>query len=651
MPVSAVDPLTTSAPSSTAKTSDGGDPDIVASPTPAPVSTPEVDQPEQTAKASVKPGLGLSDPSQPTLSPAQGDIPEQSSNSGDEADGTRSEVPDPGSVPIGVPLDIFNNPSIPSASHATPQDANGQPPITTIIAQHAATLLPPSIVIGTATLIQGGSPVTVSGTFVSLAPSGVVVASKIIPLPRSQQAIATIANSPLIYHPHAVAIAGDVLTPGALPKTLPGGAVVSIDSSGVVVASKPLSLPQSKPITTKMMGHGLTLLPHAIVISGITHTSGGSPITLSGMVMTIGPSSLSFGSQVIPFDQLYHVSAISTQDFVSDTAHTASGITLHGSRISVDSDGNLVIDQTTLTPGNPGITLGGTSISVAADHALVLDGTTLTAAGSSVTVAGMPVSENADGDLVIDGTTLLPGSDTLPVGSTPISVASNDEIIFDETTLKAGDHAATIGGVTISLAPNGHLVLDGTTLIPGSSGVTIDGRPFSVASDGNLVIDGNAMFPGSRTSSYGTRAMSLATNGHLLIEGTTLMPGGQGAILSGIMVSVAPDGGLVLAGTTLTPGGAVVTIDGRPISAAADGSIVIDGSTLRPGATFAAFGASTTVDGGLGALIYGAFGDRPTATSSTCNLPTALAFQGRATVASVQVFTIVMMVIASISVS
>ena len=581
IPVSAVDPLTTSVSSTTTKLHDDGDPDIVRFPTPAPISRAELDQPKQTAEVSVKPSPGASRPSQPTLR-ADGNIPEQGSNDGGQAGGTRPEGPDPECFPNGMPLDLFDGPGILIASHADLRNPNGQPPITTIIAQHAATLLPHFMVIGTATLTQDATPVTVSGTVVSLAQSSVVIASKTIPLPKAQQAITTIADRPLIYHPHAVIIAGDMLTPDALPKTLRDGAVVSVNSSDVIVAPKPLSLPQSKLIITKLMGHDFTLLPHAVAISGNTHTSGGSPITLFGMTMTVGLSSLSIESQIIPFNQLYPDSTVLTQKSESDSAHTVSGVTLHESIMFLDSDSNPVDDATAFTSGNPGITLDGTSISVAPDHALVLDldGTTLTAAGSSGTVAGMPFSMNPDGDLVIGGTTLI---------------------------------------------------LEGQP-------VTVDSIPFSVASDGDLIVDGMTLFPGTASSSD-TIAMSLASKGR-----TTLTPGGQGATWSGISIFMAPDGDLVIAGTSLVSGGAPVTINGTPISAAADGRIVIESSTLRPGSTPGAgnlaASESSTLDGGLDALIA-------SGVSRTDNSSTALALEGRATRASVDVFAILTIVAVS----
>ena len=642
VPVSAVDPLITSAPASTARDNQGAHPGLVGGSTPAPASTPGLHQPEQTATKSTKPGLVAGTHGHSTLLPAQSHLPNEGSNGGGAVGGSnnaQSEVSDPGSgndpggdLP-GVPLDPFNNPGIPSASHVVLHDPNGQAPVTTNIAGHPAAILPHSIEIGTTTLRQGGQPITVSGTVLSLGSSAVVIASKTVRLPQSQQAIATIAGSPLIFHPHAVAIAGDVLTPGASPKTLSDGVVVSVDPSSVFASPKPLALPQSKPTVTKFLGHDMTLLPHAVVFSGTTHTSGGLPFTLSGISMSVGPSSLSIGSQIIPFAQLQHVGSIPTQKPDPISGHTGGGVILPGSQISVDSDGNVVIDGTTLKPGNPGMTLDGHSISVAPGQALVIDGSTLTPGGSAITLDDIPVSRNPNGDLVVAGTTLLPGSNSVQFGSTPISVGSNGGIVIDGTTLKPGGPAATIQGFTISVAPNGDPVLDGTTLIPGGSAVTVDGTPFSVASNGNLVVDGTTIIPSSPTTFSDNILMSLASNGALVVAGTTLIPGGHGATLGDISVSVAPDGDLVLAGTTLTPGGPVVTINGRIVSVAADGSLVIGGSTLRseatpkatPAATTSVVSASTSSSDGLGALITGAFGDGPAVASSTVTSSKSLA--------------------------
>ena len=597
----------------------------------------------------------------PTDIPAQGDPPMEGSNDGG-AVGV-SSIPhskasdtgpggDPSNKLPGTPLNPFNHPGLPSASHAILQDPNGQPPITTNIAGHTAGILPHSIEIGTITLTQGEPSTTVSGTVLSLGSSSIVIASKTIQLPKSQQAITTIAGRPLIYHPHAVVIAGDRITPGAFPKTLPNGAVVSIDPYGVVAALKPMALPQSNSIVTKFLGHDMTLLPHAVVFSGTTLTSGGSPLTLSGMPIAVGSSSLSIGSQIIPFDQLYHVSTIAAQKPVPVSGHTASGVTLSGSRISLDSFGNVVIDGTTLKPGNPGMTLDRHSISVAPGQTLVFDGSTLTPGGNAMTLEDMPVSMNDNGDLVVAGSTLLPGSDVVQFGKFPISMASNGNIFIDRITMKAGGHAETIKGVTISVAPNGDPVLDGTTLLPGVSAVTVDGKPFSMASNGNLVIDGTTIIPGNRDTLLGHIATSPAVNGALVIAGTTLMPGGQGATMKGMSISVAPDGDLVISGSTLTPGAPAVTVEGRPVFVASDGNLVIDGSTLRLGATTgaanSAIDVSTLSSDGLGALIVGAFGDVSTVASVTGNSSTAPAFQGKATSAAAPFVLITTVVLASV---
>ena len=655
-------PITTSVPSSTARNTQGEDPGLVGGPTPFPASASKLHQPEQTVTKSTKPGLVAGTHSYPTHLPAQGDLPNEGSN-GEGAVGdsnnAQSRVFDTGSgndlgggLP-GIPLDPFNNPG---ASHTVLQDPNGQAAVPTNIAGHPATILPHSIEIGPTTLRQGGPPMTVSGTVLSLGSSAVVIASKTVQLPQSQQAIATIAGTPLVYHPNAVAIAGDMLTPGASPKTLSDGVVVSVDASSVVAAPKPLALPQSKPTVTKFLGHDMTLLPHAVVISGTTLTPGGSPFTLSGMTMTVGPSSLSLGSQVLPFSALQHLTAIPTQKPDPISGHTAGGVTLHGSRISVDSNGNVVIDGTTLKPGNPDMTLDGHSISVAPGQSLVFDGSTLTPGGSAMTLDDMPVSMNPNGDLVVAGTTLSPESDAVQIGSTPISVAPNGGIVIGGTTLKAGGPAATVKGSTISVAPNGDPVLDGTTLIPGGSPMTVDGTPFSVASDGDLVVDGTTLLPSSNATFSGNVPISLASNGALIIAGTTLNPGGDGAALGDMSVSVAPDGDLVLAGTILIPGGAVVTINGRTVSVAPDGSVVIDGSTLRlratpgvtPGAATSATGTSTSSTGGLGALITGAFGDRPTVASSTSTSSKSRAAEGKTTSAIEKKFIIIMVVLLSV---
>lgn len=361
-----------------------------------------------------------------------------------------------------VLLDPFSNMGIPSTSHANALDPENNSLKITNIVGNEATFLPDAIVIGGSTLKKGDSPVTFAGIVVSLAPTAMMIGSKTLPLPHTQQVITTIAGSPLIYHPHAVAIAGKTVTPGSSPKTF-SEAVVAIDSSGVIVDPKPLALPQTKRIVTTVAGHEMTLLPQAIAIDGTTLTPDGPPFTVAGMAMTLGPSSLLIGSQVIPFSQLDGVSTSTSQEHLIASNDEATSIGRHRPSISIISDGKIVFGGSRLSPGAAGMIVDGTSVSVLSGGKVILNGTILIPGGAEMTIDGIRINVASDGNLVVDGTTLKPEAAILStddVSAMTTTPNTNTTPKIPITTSNAGLGAPTMdsfGGKPIIASPStGH---------------------------------------------------------------------------------------------------------------------------------------------------------------------------------------------------
>ena len=345
----------------------------------------------------------------------------------------------PASDLFHLALDPFNNIGITSTLHAYALKPNDYSPKTTNNLGNEATFLPDALVIGSSTLEMGSSPVTISGIAVSLASTAMVIGSKTLPLPPTQQVVTSIAGSQLIYHPPAVAIKGKTLTPGYLLKTL-SEAVEATDSSGHLdyVTTLP---PQEHPVTSNPRATGLGRPRPSIAIN-----SDGN--------IVIGPSTLSPG---------------------------ATGRTIHEVSISEAPDHHLVLRGTTLFPGGNNITVDGMLVTVATDGAIVVDGATLHLGG-----AGVPFGSTAsNGDLRTDGSTFSPGGHRMLVDGMPISIASGGEIILDGTTLTSGGAEMTFDGSPISVASDGSLLLGGTTLNPEAFiPATHDGTTVPVNPDG-----------------------------------------------------------------------------------------------------------------------------------------------------------------------
>lgn len=643
VPVSAMGPDTTVDPHSATDAPNPQGSGSPVSPTPEPVQTPVLDQPKPTATQKTKPGSSNGYSSLQIPVPTQGSSPENDIST----DGDPVGVPGAGHPETIEPSshgDSSGNSA--DAGGTDPKDSSGRPPFLTSIAGHAATHLPGVIVIGSTTLAEGNLPLTISGTVVSLISTALIAASETLPLPTEVGIITSIAGNPVTFVPNAVAIVGTTLTPGGAPLSLPD-TVVSMGSSAIFVAPSPLPLPHSEQAFTDVAGSRATLLSDAVVFAGTTLRPGDPPFTLSGFAMSVDSSFLMMGTKTVPFPQSRHetsqnadaavtavagfgqdhditlgeavtheipmslatngdlimgdttlqrggaaasidgtlMSLMSNGNLVLDGTTLGRGgaaVTVHGTAFSVAADGRMVVDSTTLEPGGPGITKGGTATLSAFHNALVVDGTTLKPGASGMTMDGMSVSLLPDRRLVLNGTTLTPGGAAITFHGTPISLALNGDPVFDGATLTPGGTGKTIAGMSLSVAPDGNIVIDGTTLRPDVFVTASHELSISMASNGYPVVDGITLTPGAPDMTVNGVSVSLATNGNLVIDGTTIRPGGPYMTLHGMPISLASDGYPVIDGTTLTPGGVGVTIAGMQMSLASDGNIIADGTTIRP---------------------------------------------------------------------
>ncbi|CAF9919219.1 MAG: hypothetical protein HETSPECPRED_003977 [Heterodermia speciosa] len=661
--VSAMDPDTTIDPHSTTGAPDPQESGSAASPTPAPVQTPVLDQPKPTATPKTNPGNTHGYSSLHLPVPTQGSSPEDDTST----NGKPVDVPSnahPETIQPSSHGDNSGNGADPGGTD--PTDGSGKPSTITSIAGNAATHLPGIIVIGSTTLAGGDPPVTISGTVVSHISTALVAASKTLPLPTKPAIITSIAGIPATFVPNAVAIAGTTLTPGGSPLSLPG-TIVTLGSSAILVVPTPLPLPQSQQDVRDIAGTGATLQPDAVIIAGTTLRPGDPPFSLSGFAISVDSSLLKMGTKTVPLPQSRHgisqnadvavtavggldqgggitlgetftyetpISLASNGDLImgeatlkrggvaasidgtlmslmsngnlvlDDTTLSPGGaaITMHGTAVSVAADGSMVVDGTTLEPGGSGITMGGTSIFPSFHGALVVDGTTLKTGASGVTMDGISISLLPDHRLILDGTTLTPGGAAVTFHGTSVSLMPNGKPVFDGTTLISGGADITIAGMPVSLAPGGDLVLDGTTLRPGAAGITVAGTPLSFAPDGNIVIDGTTLKPGAIATTIHNIPISIAPNGYPVFDGTTLTPGGARVTIAGMVLSVASDGNMVVDGTTIRPGNAYQTAHGLPISIAPNENPVFDGTTLTPGGvamTMNGISVSLASDGNL----------------------------------------------------
>ena len=221
-------------------------------------------------------------------------------------------------------------------------------------------------VVGAQTLTPGGPAIIVSGTRLSVGPSGsvAVVGFSTQTLITPSPGVIPFAGASITENSASqFIIGGQTLTPGGVITV--SGTPISLPTSGssVVIGSSTLALGTAAPGPQAFTFDGGTFVANSqsdYIIDGQTLTPGGA-ITVSGTPISL-PYQGSFvieGSQTIP---------------LQTALPGPEPITFDGSTFTADSMSDYVIDGQTLTPGGV-ITVDGTPISLAADPTDVVVGT------------------------------------------------------------------------------------------------------------------------------------------------------------------------------------------------------------------------------------------------------------------------------------
>ena len=282
----------------------------------------------------------------------------------------------------------------------SPDPVNVATPVTVVNGQTIQAVDPSGAVVGGTTLRPGLPAVTIYNTPISVGSAGLVVGvgsdAKTIPIP--------------------IAPAAPLITPGPSVAVFTiGGQTYTADGS------------------------------NGVVIGGITLTPGSSPVTISGNIVSVGPT----GVVVTPLNGQQAGQAV-TYTFSAGLPETH--ITIGGQSFDILSSGGVIhIGTAVLTPG-----------------------------GTPVAVNGHTFSFGPSG-VVVDGTSTVPFA----------------AIATGHVTFKDG------GGFDIS--SYGGLIHIGTgVLTPGGSPITINGHVYSADGSGHVIIDGTstiALSPAKATAS------------------------------------------------------------------------------------------------------------------------------------------------------
>ena len=323
-------------------------------------------------------------------------------------------------------------------------------------------------VVAGKTLTPGGPPVSIEGTLVSLAPSAsaILVAGSTNMLSSASPSLpALVVGSQTLTANSASAyvITGQGLVPG-----LPGA--IMPESAMSIFSTAPWSL--SPPVTGA--GEAFTPNPTASSITGNRLPVGGAVVTISGTLVSLGPSgSLVIGTSttVLPKGASPSVFTVGDQTFTANpTAFSIAGtkissdgpeVTISGTPVSLGVSGRLVIGTSTaelspvaFTVGNQVFTPNPTAFSIA--------GTTISAGGRGVTIAGTPVSLGVSGRLVIGTSTAELSPVAFTVGN-QVFTPNPTAFQIAGTTISAGGRGVTIAGTPVELTSSGSFVIGNST--------------------------------------------------------------------------------------------------------------------------------------------------------------------------------------------
>ena len=442
--------------------------------------------------------------------------------------------------------------------HGNPPDLTAADSATLTVGGQIITANPSNIIVAGSTLTPGGNGITVSGTSLSLGNDrNLVVNGNSIPIPYApfdtSPPVFTVEGQEFTALPGGFAVAGSSVVPGG-PPVVVSGTPIALGYSGVLmIGSSSTQLPAAPAVPTADIytvgGQTITANPTGFVVGSTTLSPGGSPVTISGTVVSLGPSgALLIGPSTI--------NILPTLSAVGGPVFTVGGFTF------TDSSSKVLVDGKTLSAGGSAATIRGTQVSLASDGRLIV-GSLTTNLPTSITngavfTAGGLVFTEGSSDLVVDGRTLFAGGSPITIAGTQVSLASDGRLIVGSltTNLPASITSGAVfsAGGLVFTEGSSDLLVDGKTLSPGGSPITIAGTQVSLASDGRLIVGSlTTNLPASITSGAVFSAGGLIfTEGSsdLVVNGRTLFPGGSPITVAGTQVSLGSDGKLVVGSTT-----------------------------------------------------------------------------------------------------
>lgn len=450
-----------------------------------------------------------------------------------------------------------------AAQHEDNLVSNSASPVFVTIAGQTLIADPSKVVLAGITLLPGNPGVIISGTPVSLAPSGTLFINN-SPMPIADTApltpnrILTVAGQAVTANPTRLAIAGSYITPGG-PTHLISGTPISLDPSGIIhigdstINSLAAPTEPASAVLLTVGGQLFTANPSGFNIGSLRIAPGEPAVTIAGTpisvassgVVIIGDSTVSLQQGQTPGQKVFTV---------ADKTFTANptGFNIGNSRIG---------------PSSPTITISGTPVFLGLSGILVIGSltTSLSATPTQLstarvfTVGGQTFSADPNG-FNVAGSKVLPGGNPVILSGTIVSLSPSgvlnigDSAISLPTLQTAAPPVYTVGGLALTAGSSGAVLIGGTTIVPGELGATISGTPISLAPSGVLAIGSSTYtlpIPTTRPDEiivFTAAGLVFTRNstGPVIFNGTSIFPGGSHISISGTPVSLNTQGSLIV---------------------------------------------------------------------------------------------------------
>lgn len=343
----------------------------------------------------------------------------------------------------GTPISLATSGNLVIGSSSVELESQNSAANTLEIGGETITANPTGFFVDGSQILPGSPAVLISGTPVSLGISAnLVIGTSTISLsgqPYSANAF-KIGDESFTANPTGFTVAGSQVLPGG-SAVIVSGTTLSLNPSGVLNiggASIGLTSPAPSADSINVGGQTFTANPTGFAIAGSQVLPGGSAVIVSGTtlslspagVLKIGGASINLASQAPSADlvnvggQIYTANPSGFQIDGSTVLPGGTSVTISGTPISLDDSGKLHVGTSSVNlvpfPSTaPDLfTVDGLTFTEESS-AVAVDGVTLTAGGAATTLEGQRISLGLNGSLVVGSTTVAVPSHVLGGFSTP----------------------------------------------------------------------------------------------------------------------------------------------------------------------------------------------------------------------------------------